>query len=136
MVGNKPMLKVATKVGVVMEQFLRMCHSIGMDKSEADLINAQPDMMTKLIKKANFRLIQFTGSSDLAEKLSNLTNGKVVIEDAGFDWKILGPDVSNVDYVAWTSDQDTYAASGQKCSAQSICYAHKNWVKAGFFEKI
>lgn len=112
MVGNKPMLKVATKVGVVMEQFLRMCHSVGMEKSEVDLINAQPDMMTKLIKKANFRCIQFTGSSELAEKLSNLTNGKVVIEDAGFDWKILGPDVGNVDYVAWVSDQDAYAASG------------------------
>lgn len=30
------------------------------------------------------------------------------IEDAGFDWKILGPDVpkdqSQIDYVAWQSD--------------------------------
>jgi len=31
--------------------------------------------------------------------------GKVRIEDAGFDWKILGPDVPKdqkiIDYVAW-----------------------------------
>ena len=26
-------------------------------------------------------------------------------EDAGFDWKILGPDVGNVDYTAWQCDQ-------------------------------
>lgn len=47
--------------------------------------------------------------------------------------QILGPDVSaeNLDYVAWTSDQDAYACSGQKCSAQSVLFAHKNWVKAG-----
>ena len=42
------------------------------------------------------------------------------LEDAGFDWKILGPDVGDVDYVAWQSDQDAYAYSGQKCSAQ-VC---------------
>lgn len=47
-------------------------------------------------------------------------HGKVKLEDAGFDWKILGPDVGDVDYVAWQSDQDAYAYSGQKCSAQ-VC---------------
>lgn len=40
------------------------------------------------------------------------------LEDAGFDWKILGPDVGDVEYVAWQSDQDAFAYSGQKCSAQ------------------
>ncbi len=64
------------------------------------------------------------------------------LEDAGFDWKILGPDVGPpascpvqgvaaasslppVDYVAWQCDQDAYACSGQKCSAQSILLAHR-----------
>ena len=41
------------------------------------------------------------------------------LEDAGFDWKILGPDVTKVDYMAWQSDLDAYAATKQKCSAQS-----------------
>jgi 1-pyrroline-5-carboxylate dehydrogenase len=44
--------------------------------------------------------------------------------------------VQNADYVAWVSDQDAYAASGQKCSAQSILFAHENWVKAGIIDKI
>ena len=71
-----------------------------------------------------------------------MTNGKVRIEDAGFDWKILGPDCpattspGMVDYVAWQSDQDAYACSGQKCSAQSICFVHENWEKAGFYQRI
>lgn len=34
---------------------------------------------------------------------------QVKIEDAGFDWKILGPDVLEQDYVAFTCDQDAYA---------------------------
>ena len=56
---------------------------------------------------------------------------QVYLEDAGFDWKILGPDVSDFDYVAWQCDQDAYAATGQKCSAQSILFQHSNWVNQG-----
>ena len=56
---------------------------------------------------------------------------QVFLEDAGFDWKILGPDVSDEAYVAWQCDQDAYACSGQKCSAQSMLFMHSNWAKAG-----
>ncbi len=56
---------------------------------------------------------------------------QVYLEDAGFDWKILGPDVMDFDYVAWQCDQDAYAATGQKCSAQSILFQHSNWVSKG-----
>ena len=85
---------------------------------------------------SDIRLTQFTGSSKVAERLCHITNGKVRIEDAGFDWKLLGPDVSNVDYIAWQSDQDAYACSGQKCSAQSMLLVHENWVEAGLFNKL
>lgn len=62
--------------------------------------------------------------------------GQVFLEDAGFDWKILGPDVSNLDHVVWVCDQDAYAASGQKCSAQSLLFIHENWAKAEIEEKL
>ena len=81
----------------------------------------------------DFRNLQFTGSSKIGEKLARnsiiliikiskryflvITKGKIKLEDAGFDWKILGPDVNNVDYVTYVCDQDAYALSGQKCSA-------------------
>lgn len=47
------------------------------------------------------------GSSRVAEKLARDLHGRIKIEDAGFDWKVLGPDVSkaDLDYVAWTCDQ-------------------------------
>lgn len=50
--------------------------------------------------------------------------------------QILGPDVHDVDYVAFVADQDAYAYSGQKCSAQSALFVHENWTKAGFLDKI
>lgn len=38
----------------------------------------------------------FTGSSRVAEKLAGDLKGRIKLEDAGFDWKILGPDVQQV----------------------------------------
>lgn len=111
----------------------------------------------------------FTGSSRVAEKLAADLQGRIKLEDAGFDWKILGPDVQEVwshfcfilninifiitlyihssvsciyqaeddltcfydmmpkqvDYISWVCDQDAYACSGQKCSAQSMLFMHK-----------
>ena len=75
----------------------------------------------------------------MAEALSESTRGKVRLEDAGFDWKILGPDSPSpeeFEYVAWQSDQDAYAASGQKCSAQSILFAHETWTNRGIFDRL
>mmetsp|Transcript_25695 Transcript_25695/g.29547 ORF Transcript_25695/g.29547 Transcript_25695/m.29547 type:complete len:208 (+) Transcript_25695:573-1196(+) len=99
-----------------------------------DFIHSDGKTMESILKQAKPRIIQFTGSSTVAEHLSKQFHGKVKIEDAGFDWKILGPDVSNVDYVAWQCDQDAYAATGQKCSAQSILFVHKNWHKHNFLD--
>jgi 1-pyrroline-5-carboxylate dehydrogenase len=67
-----------------------------------------------------------------------LTQGKCRIEDAGFDWKIVGPNAipSMIDLVAAQCDRDAYAASGQKCSAQSLLAVHENWVKLGLLTRL
>ena len=137
--GNKPVLKPAEKCALVMEQFLHLLHYCGMEKGDVDLLNCQGPVAEKLIvsKDANVRLTQFTGSSRVAEHLLEVTKGNVKIEDAGFDWKILGPDgIEDIEYVAWQCDQDAYACAGQKCSAQSILFAHENWERAGLFDRM
>lgn len=134
--GNKPVLKPAEKCALVMEQFLYLLHHCGMPKEDVDMLNCQGPVAEKLITTAPIRLTQFTGSSHVAELLSVRTAGKVKIEDAGFDWKIFGPDVSDVDYVAYQCDQDAYATQGQKCSAQSIMFIHENWEKTELLDKI
>lgn len=40
------------------------------------------------------KLTQFTGGAQVSEQLCREFAGKVKVEDAGFDWKIIGPDVS------------------------------------------
>ena len=46
--------------------------------------------------QAQPRMTQFTGSKRVAELLARDLHGRVKLEDAGFDWKILGPDVDQV----------------------------------------
>jgi len=129
--GNRPLVKVDSKVSVVFEQFLRLLIHCGLPPSDLDFINCRGQVMGELIKesKDKIRLLQFTGSKEVAEKLAVDLRGKIKIEDAGFDWKIIGPDYDSKwsEHVAWQCDEDAYNASGQKCSAQSILFMHKNW---------
>ena len=43
------------------------------------------------------RMTQFTGGQKTAEHLCSRLKGRVKLEDAGFDWKVLGPDVGNLE---------------------------------------
>ena len=132
--GNRPLVKVDSKVSVVFEQFLRLLIHAGLPSTDLDLLHCSGVEMGKLLSEAkdDIRMVQFTGSSSVAEQVSTVVNGAVRLEDAGFDWKVIGPDFQPewLDYVAWQSDQDSFSASGQKCSAQSILFVHENWEKA------
>lgn len=134
--GNKVLVKVDSKVSLVFEQFLRFLSYCGLPLNDVDMIHSDGPSMETLVKMTHFRLVQFTGSSKIANKLAELLKGRIKIEDAGFDWKVLGPDVHEFDYVSYVCDQDAYAISGQKCSAQSFLVAHENWVKKGLIEKL
>lgn len=99
-------------------------------------MNCKGPVAQEVITQTPVRNTLFTGSSRVGELLAEATHGKVKLEDAGFDWKVIGPDVGDIDYVAWQCDQDAYASIGQKCSAQSIVFVHENWKKAGLIDKI
>ncbi len=132
--GNRPLVKVDSKVSIVFEQFLRLLIHCGLSPTDIDLIHCRGTRMGELLDEVRdtVRMIQFTGSSGVAEAVAQKVNGAVRLEDAGFDWKIIGPDFDEkwLDYVAWQSDEDAYNASGQKCSAQSILFVHENWAGA------
>ena len=138
--GNKPLLKACSRVAIVMDQFLRLLHECGLPKADVDFINTWGATMGTLLKKAEPRQTQFTGSTKVAEMLTEILKGKIKIEGGGFDWKLLGPDVPTnpqlFDLVAVQCDQDAYACSGQKCSAMSFLIMHENYSKAGLLDKL
>ncbi len=87
--GNKVLLKADSRVAVVMEQALRLLHHCGLSQSDVDFINCDGPTMHKLLLDAKPRMTQFTGSSKIAELLARDLHGKIKIEDAGWDWKVM-----------------------------------------------
>jgi len=134
--GNKPILKQSSLTSIVAEAFVRLLLHCGMPKDDMLLIHCSGEVMEKLVTVGMpdplIQLTQFTGGSDTARRLLRLTEGRCKIEDAGFDWKIMGPlpqleydkYTDLLDQIAVVCDKDAYAASGQKCSAQSILFVH------------
>jgi len=134
--GNRCTTKVDWRVSIVMEQFFRFAIHNGLPAADLDFVHCDGPVFNEILVRGDCRNTLFTGSQAVAEKLAVDLRGKVKLEDAGYDWKILGPDVREVDYVAWQADQDAYAFSGQKCSAQSMLFAHSNWMQAGIVDKL
>merc|ERR1712032_1089134 len=81
MMGNHLTMKGASTVSIVMEQFVRMMIHCGMPATDMNLIHCGGRAMGDLLKKAPFRVTQFTGSSGVAEDLAKELNGKFRLED-------------------------------------------------------
>jgi len=77
--GNKPLVKVDSKVSAVFEQFLRLLIDCGLPPGDVDLIHCRGRVMGELIEqaKSTLRMVQFTGSSDVAEIIADVMNGRV-----------------------------------------------------------
>ena len=126
--GNKPLLKVDSRVSIVMDSIIKIMHDNGLPEKDVDLIHCSGNVMENLLQKSNLRLTQFTGSSIVAEKLSKELYGKVRIEGGGFDWKIIDKKKDiDPEVVYQICNKDAYSFSGQKCSAQSMLFIDDSW---------
>jgi 1-pyrroline-5-carboxylate dehydrogenase len=47
--GNKPLLKVDSKVSIVMEQMMRLLHYCGLPAEDVDFINSDGKTMNKIL---------------------------------------------------------------------------------------
>jgi len=141
MVGNYCVVKPATSVAIVMEAFLEFLLHCGLDPNSCALLPTGGKATEQVLLNSPIQVTQFTGSSTVGERLAEKLKGKIKLEDAGFDVKILGPDVppttSSDDWkhITWQCDQDAYALSGQKCSATSFLAIHENWLRNSPIEK-
>lgn len=91
--GNKPLLKGDTRTNLVLEQWVRMLHYCGLPKEDIDFLYADGAVMEKILLKSEVKNTLFTGSSKVGDHLAKVLVGKIKLEDGGYDWKIVGPDV-------------------------------------------
>ena len=75
--------------------YTALFHKKSRNRVKRDYSIIKGNSSSKLLQ-AKPRMTLFTGSSRVAEKLAVDLKGRIKLEDAGFDWKILGPDVQEV----------------------------------------
>jgi len=84
---------------------VRMLHYCGLPKEDLDFLYADGVVMERILVKSEVKNTLFTGSSKVGDHLAKVLVGKIRLEDGGYDWKILGPDVPKdqkmIDYIAW-----------------------------------
>lgn len=91
--GNKPTVKGDNRTSFPLEEWIRMLHYCGLPLEDMDFLHAEGQVMETILKKGKARNTLFTGSSEVGEWLVKQLQGKVRLEDGGYDWKMLGPDV-------------------------------------------
>jgi 1-pyrroline-5-carboxylate dehydrogenase len=91
--GNKPLVKPDTRTSIALEQWVRMLHHCGLPKEDLDFMHSDGPIMERVLKQADARMTLFTGSSRVGDHLAKALIGRVRLEDGGYDWKVLGPDV-------------------------------------------
>lgn len=91
--GNKPLVKPDIRCSFPLEQWVRMMHYCGMPKEDMDFLHGDGPVMEKILVQAGARNTLFTGSTAVGEHLSKVLKGRVRLEDGGYDWKVIGPDV-------------------------------------------
>ncbi|MDZ7643823.1 MAG: aldehyde dehydrogenase family protein [Woeseiaceae bacterium] len=132
--GNRPLVKTDSKISAVFEQFVRMLIHCGLPASDLDLIHCRGSRMGELVADAKdmLRMVQFTGSSTVAERISSVMNGRVRLEDAGFDWKILGPEYRPewADYVAGNPTRMRTTPRARTAPRKAYRFLHENWREA------
>merc|ERR1711957_46552 len=87
--GNKPVVKPDTRTSFPLEQWIRMLHYCGLPRGDLDFLHCEGPQMEYILKKGDARTTLFTGSSRVGEHLVKKLDGKVKLEDGGYDWKIL-----------------------------------------------
>ena len=128
LMGNRPLVHVDYKVSVVMEHFINLMLDCGLCKDDFVFINGYGRNIEKHVLDYRPNMTLFTGSTIISDHLSKLLNGKIKVEDGGFNWKIIDKNIDEkyFDMIATTCDKDAYSFSGQKCSAQRLLFIHKN----------
>jgi 1-pyrroline-5-carboxylate dehydrogenase len=134
--GNKVLLKGDSKVALPLEEFVRFLFACGLPKDDIVYVHSNGRQFEELLLQCDVKNTMFTGSSKVCKDLTIKLGGRIKKEDSGLDWKILGPDVRDIEYVAHMTDHDAYALSGQKCSAESLLFVHENWTKTDLYSRM
>lgn len=128
--GNIPFIHVDHRVALVMEYFIHLMLKAGVDPHSFIFINGYGNDIEKTLLEFNPQQTIFTGSTKVADHLTQQLNGRIRVEDAGFNWKYIGKDAFISEHnqkILDQMDRDAFELSGQKCSAQRLLFVPRKY---------
>ena len=71
-----------------------MLESCEAPKDALDMVHCSGSQMEQILRenKEEIKLVHFTGSTNIAQKILGFMDGKCRYEDSGFNWKVIGGD--------------------------------------------
>lgn len=124
--GNRVFMHTDNRVQHVVSKFVDQMVEFGLPKDLVTQLSGDKSQVEQMFQTIDPKVITFTGSSTTANHLSKVFNGNVYVEDSGFNFKVLDPNVELGDKIVKQCFKDMFGYSGQKCSAQSLLFLPKH----------
>ncbi len=130
LVGNSVILKPSSDIPLTSYLFVRLMHEAGVPKENlAFLSGSGSSIGDPLVTDKRVSGILFTGSRETGLRIfhkANMESPKVVITEMGGKDAIIVSDKANIVKAIEGVFRSAFGYSGQKCSACSVAYVHKD----------
>lgn len=127
MSGNTMVIKAASSGSLVTSRFIELIHEQGIDDGIINLVSGSGrEIGDYIITNKHIKMISFTGSTNVAKKISTSTTMiPLVLENGGKDPAIVLED-ADLDLTTKEIINGGLSFSGQRCTAIKRIIAHKS----------
>ena len=131
--GNPAILKPAPESPGVANYATKLCYEAGIPQQFLQLIAAEDEVATPLIKDSRVSTVILTGASDTARFFKRLRPDLHLLAETGGKNTLLITEYADLDAAAGFAADSAFGHSGQKCSAASLLIVQESVLKKGHF---
>src|SRR5215208_4713154 len=138
--GNTLVLKPASDTPIIGYLFAKIMKEAGLPNGALNLITGSGDIIGKaIVERKDIAGIVFTGSKEVGYKMikesNNKANPRPIIAEMGGKNPVIVTENADIDKAVEGVLKAAFGYSGQKCSACSRVYIHRN-IKRVFMERL
>ncbi len=124
--GNSIVLKPAAKTPLVMLAMAGIIDDAGLPHGAVSVINARNDLAERMVRDERFKLLTFTGSSQVGWRLRQLAGPKRVLLELGGNAGVIVDETAPRDYAIRRLLSGGFSYAGQSCISVQRIYIHRS----------
>ncbi len=123
--GNTVVLKPASKTPLVMLIMAEILDQAGLPKGAVSVLPVPGEMAEGMVADERFKLLTFTGSSDVGWRLKSIAGRKRVLLELGGNAGVIVDDTAPTEYAVQRLLAGSFSYAGQVCIAVQRIYIHE-----------